>query len=1476
MKKFQIKSIFTNFYAVRKLPAVFVLCGLVLFCATPARAQIGILNSSNILHGTSVNLSIPFTVPSGAKVLVVEMVNRENSSGANLEPLTLTWNGSQSLVQAAEANNGATSFRDVTIYYLYNPTPGTGNVTGTATNVAGGITDTWLKAFTLTNVDTSVAPLAGVLGSAGANVLSLANTVSGVPANAWATVNSVVCSVGDTLGVNVPGGTQITTTDSADGSSTVTMGSVSGLATGANTFTATATGTAQKMALVEAIFLSPAPPTIVKQPEPQSLYSGGMVHFAVIASGATSYQWYSNNVALAGATNSALTYGSGSANVVAGTNYDVVVINNNGSVTSSIVTVSIRTPTEPFEAAVASLVPYTFYQLNETADPSTTAGGATAFDNANSLNGLYGATAQNGFNNNIIGPTSSTGFPGFTNSNTAFKPVFSDANSVVTLPSLNLNTNTVTIAAWINPASFQSANAGVVFCRGGSSVVGFGFGPTLFGSDFPLSYNWNNDPNTTSWNAGLIVPQSQWSLAVLTVTPTNATIYLLNANGIASARHDYPHVVQSFNGTTRIGGDPVAANRIFSGIIDDAAVFNKALTRSQIYAMFYAASGQTNYAPIIAVQPASATVYAGQTAAFGVIGGGSEPLSYQWQVDTGTGPTNINNGGQFSGATNSTLTINNATSANVGTYYVILSNIWNTVTSSGATLTVNPTGAATNITLSVQQPAGNDWNSSGLWNDGQGGLPASVSAAEFPGSTYELLAGSRLRTPTNSSSSTFPGNQLTVDGNGVWINNPGAGSLMAEIRVKEEALAVNTWTVNFPKLVMNGGQIDIAPDPVDVGYATIGGEMDVLTNAPIYNDSALGDNNGVYLSAWLTGGGTVEYHGNATSSIAFNNLTNNLNVTGTTNTFSGTWNIISGILLGSAPGSLGTNSIVIGTQTSTNAAMETSYDLNNTNANLVLYGKMYLHQNDAFKSVFVNGTPLAAGAYTIAMLNSNYPAIFPTNWALQNGSSVSTGSGQITVLASPAPFIVTQPQPVTVYPGQHPVTFSVLVAGNSPLIYRWFTNGTVALSDTANRNGSTSNIMTIPNPTAADAGSYTVVATNIFGAVTSSVAVLNVLPIGPATNETLNYGGTPVAQPAGSDWNTITNWIDGQSATISALSNPGSTYEVVVGSRLRTPAGTNNNIFPGGMLTIDGGGIFENDAGVDPVNVGEFRIKNNNNPSTNSFNNLVLSGGQIDIGDNTLAIIRGYLNVVSNSTIYVDSGAGLDRACEIDAQLGGSGDLFWHQFSGALGSADLQIAGTANTFTGQWIVDQGALVGVGAGSLGTNNIYVGTNGLTAALETLYDINNLNASLVLGANGRMFLHRNDHFAGVTINGTPLASGTYSFAALNSTYPANFPATWTLQTGSTVTAGSGQIIVGVGGTPSSPRITQISLSGTTLSISATNGFIGGTWMLLQSTNVALALSQWQTNLTGNFDGSGNLSTNISNTATNGQGFYILKVQ
>ena len=260
------------------------------------------------------------------------------------------------------------------------------------------------------------------------------------------------------------------------------------------------------------------------------------------------------------------------------------------------------------------------------------------------------------------------------------------------------------------------------------------------------------------------------------------------------------------------------------------------------------------------------------------------------------------------------------------------------------------------------------------------------------------------------------------------------------------------------------------------------------------------------------------------------------------------------------------------------------------------------------------------------------------------------------------------------------------------------------------------------------------------------------------------------------------------------------------------------------QLTVDGDGIFEN---ATLNNVGELRLKHSSVVGTNYFEKLIMNGGQINnsgvdapnvdtIAD--VAILQGEIDILAPTPIYIESTAGNDRSIQIDSLLTGGGTVFWHSFGGTLAGTDLRITGSSNSFNGQWIVDQGALLGVGAGSLGTNNIIVGANGLTAAVETLYDINDPNGGLVLGANGMMFLHQNDHFASVNVNGASLANGTYPFATLNNTYPANFPATWTLQNGSTVATGSGQIVGFSSGPPSPPRITPqaYSVSGTSLSL------------------------------------------------------------
>src|SRR5229473_6278085 len=102
----------------------------------------------------------------------------------------------------------------------------------------------------------------------------------------------------------------------------------------------------------------------------------------------------------------------------------------------------------------------------------------------------------------------------------------------------------------------------------------------------------------------------------------------------------------------------------------------------------------TAIAPTITTPPANQTVTAGQTASFSVVAAGTAPLSYQWRK----------NGVNIAGATSSSYTTPATTTSDSGsTFAVAVSNTAGTVTSSAATLTVNPAPVSPTITT---QPGG--------------------------------------------------------------------------------------------------------------------------------------------------------------------------------------------------------------------------------------------------------------------------------------------------------------------------------------------------------------------------------------------------------------------------------------------------------------------------------------------------------------------------------------------------------------------------------------------------------------------------------------------------------------------------------------------------------------------------------------------------------------------------------------------------
>jgi uncharacterized repeat protein (TIGR03803 family) len=88
--------------------------------------------------------------------------------------------------------------------------------------------------------------------------------------------------------------------------------------------------------------------------------------------------------------------------------------------------------------------------------------------------------------------------------------------------------------------------------------------------------------------------------------------------------------------------------------------------------------------PHVVVQPTNQTVYTGMNTTFSVVANGTAQLIYQWRLNG----TNLIDGGNLTGSGTSILAINNVSAANAGTYSVIISNAYDSVTSTDAVLTV--------------------------------------------------------------------------------------------------------------------------------------------------------------------------------------------------------------------------------------------------------------------------------------------------------------------------------------------------------------------------------------------------------------------------------------------------------------------------------------------------------------------------------------------------------------------------------------------------------------------------------------------------------------------------------------------------------------------------------------------------------------------------------------------------------------------
>jgi hypothetical protein len=428
--------------------------------------------------------------------------------------------------------------------------------------------------------------------------------------------------------------------------------------------------------------LNAIPPVIPSQPQSLALFEGRTATFSITASGDTplSYTWRKNGTNLAnggnitGANTPTLTVSNTTITNDAA-NYDIVVGNIVGSITSSVATLTLvaSNATPPgYEAELRNLNPIAYWRMNETN------GSPNVYD-------YWGGNIATNFNTTlgVPGPVPPL-FQGLDSTNTG--GAFDGSTSYIdSNESLMNNQAQFSIIGWFNESVYQGARIGLF---GQNDVAEFGFHATNgLGFGQLGIYTIGGTALLDQTNA----PLNAWNFVAGVVSGTNVSLYLFITNGaggfqvlnstVAGVETNYGISAFPF----RIGGGGVLdpTGNYFSGSIDEVAVFNRALSVEELSDLYGSALTGGALPPAISSEPSSLTLYSGKTATFSVGAVGTTPV-YQWY----TNGVAVSDGGNIAGSSTATLTITSAGAGNAGSYELIITNSAGAVTSSVVTLTV--------------------------------------------------------------------------------------------------------------------------------------------------------------------------------------------------------------------------------------------------------------------------------------------------------------------------------------------------------------------------------------------------------------------------------------------------------------------------------------------------------------------------------------------------------------------------------------------------------------------------------------------------------------------------------------------------------------------------------------------------------------------------------------------------------------------
>jgi hypothetical protein len=247
------------------------------------------------------------------------------------------------------------------------------------------------------------------------------------------------------------------------------------------------------------------------------------------------------------------------------------------------------------------------------------------------------------------------------------------------------NVNFTVTATGSAPLTYQWKNSAGLIDAGTNATLTLSNVTTNEASDYFVIVT-NSYGSVTSQVATLtvnvpappVITQNPASQSVIEGTPVNFTVA---ANGSLPMSYQW-----YFSGMTLIPSATNATYAIANASTNDAGNYRAVVVNAYGSATSAVASLQVTLdaqPPTIDVPPQNRTVQAGGSVTFSISASGTNPLNYQWRKDSsGISPASNPT------ATNSTLSLSNVSTADQGTYDVVVANNYGSVTSAGATLTV--------------------------------------------------------------------------------------------------------------------------------------------------------------------------------------------------------------------------------------------------------------------------------------------------------------------------------------------------------------------------------------------------------------------------------------------------------------------------------------------------------------------------------------------------------------------------------------------------------------------------------------------------------------------------------------------------------------------------------------------------------------------------------------------------------------------